>query len=52
MEKLVYLIWDRPSRDPEDLRKQFVEDLGPRIIAAGAAVSKCTWTTATPKCRR
>ena len=36
MEKLVYLIWDRPSRDPEDLRKQFVEDLGPRILAAGA----------------
>ena len=36
MEKLVYLIWDRPSRDPEELRKQFVDDLGPRIIAAGA----------------
>jgi len=36
VEKLVYLIWDRPSRDPEELRKQFVDDLGPRIIAAGA----------------
>jgi hypothetical protein len=36
VEKLVYLIWDRPSRDPEDLRKQFVEDLGPRILASGA----------------
>ena len=36
VEKLVYLIWDRPSRDPEDLRKQFVEDLGPRVLAVGS----------------
>ena len=36
MEKLVYLIWDRPSRDPEDLRRQFLDDLAPRILAAGA----------------
>jgi hypothetical protein len=36
VEKLVYLIWDRPSRDPGELRRQFVDDLGPRMIAAGA----------------
>jgi len=36
VEKLVYLIWDRPSRDPEDLRTQFLADIGPRILANDA----------------
>jgi hypothetical protein len=36
VEKLVYLIWDRPSRDGADLRKQFLDDLAPRIVGAGA----------------
>jgi hypothetical protein len=36
VEKLVYLIWDRPSGDAEEIRQQFVDDLGPRIIALGA----------------
>jgi hypothetical protein len=36
VEKLVYLIWDRPSRDPEALRRQMVDDIGPRLVALGA----------------
>jgi hypothetical protein len=36
MEKLVYLFWDRPSRTPEDVRAQFVDDLAPRILKLGA----------------
>jgi hypothetical protein len=35
MEKLVYLIWDRPSRAPEDVRAQFLDDLAPRLLAVG-----------------
>jgi hypothetical protein len=37
MEKLVYLVWERPSRDRADLRRQFLEDLAPRLLALGAA---------------
>jgi hypothetical protein len=33
MEKLAYLVWDRPSRPPEDVRKQFLEELAPRLLA-------------------
>jgi hypothetical protein len=36
MEKLVYLVWERPSIDPAALRKQYLEDLAPRLLAAGA----------------
>jgi hypothetical protein len=36
MEKLIYLVWERPSRAPEDLRAQFLDDVGPRLLAAGA----------------
>src|SRR5262249_30342884 len=36
VEKLVYLIWERPSRDPEELRRQMVDDIGPRLVALGA----------------
>lgn len=36
MEKLVYLIWDRPSRSPEDVRAQFLDDIAPRLLRAGA----------------
>jgi hypothetical protein len=36
MEKLVYLFWDRPSRDPDDVRRQFLDDLAPRLLALGA----------------
>lgn len=36
MEKLVYLIWDRPSIAPDAMRKQYLEDLAPRLLAAGA----------------
>ncbi|HUI49750.1 MAG TPA: hypothetical protein VL119_13715 [Acidimicrobiia bacterium] len=33
MEKLVYLLWERPSIDPSELRKEFLEDLAPRLLA-------------------
>ncbi len=36
MEKLVYLCWDRPSRSPNDVRAQFLDDLAPRLLALGA----------------
>ena len=34
MEKLVYLVWERPSVDPSALRKQFLDDIAPRLLAA------------------
>ncbi|HWS46400.1 MAG TPA: hypothetical protein VN636_11100 [Acidimicrobiia bacterium] len=37
MEKLVYLVWDRPSRAPRDVRAQFLDDVGPRMLALGPA---------------
>ncbi len=33
MEKLVYLFWERPSRSPDGLRAQFVENLGPQLLS-------------------
>jgi hypothetical protein len=36
MEKLIYLIWERPTRDPADLRAQVLDDVAPRLFAAGA----------------
>jgi hypothetical protein len=33
MEKLVYLVWDRPSRPPEAVRAQMLDDLAPRLLA-------------------
>jgi hypothetical protein len=36
MEKLVYLIWERPSVDPEALRAQLVDKLAPQLLAVGA----------------
>jgi hypothetical protein len=35
LEKLVYLVWDRPSRAPEDVRRQFLDDIGPRLLDLG-----------------
>jgi hypothetical protein len=35
MEKLVYLIWDRPSRDPHELGRTFLDELVPRLLAIG-----------------
>ncbi len=35
MEKLVYLIWERPSRDPHELGGYFLGDLAPRLLALG-----------------
>lgn len=35
MEKLAYLIWDRPSRAPEELRSYSLDDLAPRLLALG-----------------
>jgi len=37
VEKLVYLVWDRPSRAPRDVRAQFLDDVGPRMLALGPA---------------
>jgi hypothetical protein len=33
MEKLVYLVWERPSIDPAALRTRFLADLAPRLLA-------------------
>jgi len=33
MEKLVYLVWERPSIDPAALRARFLDDLAPRLLA-------------------
>jgi hypothetical protein len=33
MEKLVYLVWERPSLDPAALRVRFLDDLAPRLLA-------------------
>ncbi|MDQ1519590.1 MAG: hypothetical protein QOI55_663, partial [Actinomycetota bacterium] len=36
MEKLVYLVWERPSRAPADVRAQLLDDVAPALLAAGA----------------
>src|SRR5215470_8971684 len=36
MEKLVYLVWDRPSTDRAALREEVVERVAPRLLTAGA----------------
>jgi len=33
MEKLIYLVWDRPSRSGADVRAQFLDDIAPRLLA-------------------
>ena len=33
MEKLVYLVWERPSIDPVELRKRFLDDVALRLLA-------------------
>jgi hypothetical protein len=33
MEKLVYLVWERPSIDPVALRMRFLNDLAPHLLA-------------------
>jgi hypothetical protein len=35
VEKLVYLVWDRPSRDAKDVRAQLLDDIAPRLLDAG-----------------
>ena len=37
MEKLVYLVWDRPSVDPAALREQYLEGIAPRLLALDPA---------------
>jgi hypothetical protein len=36
VEKLVYLVWDRPSRDADAVRSQFLDDVAPRLLDLGA----------------
>jgi hypothetical protein len=36
MEKLIYLVWDRPSRPGEEVRAEAVETLAPQLIERGA----------------
>ena len=36
MEKLVYLMWDRPSRAGADVRTQLIDDVAPRLLERGA----------------
>ncbi len=33
MEKVTYLVWERPSRDPDDLQEQLLRDVAPRLLA-------------------
>ena len=33
MEKLVYLVWERPSIEPPALRTRFLDELAPRLLA-------------------
>ena len=33
MEKLIYLVWDRPSLSGADVRTQYLEDLAPKLLA-------------------
>ena len=33
MEKLIYLIWDRPSRSGSDIRAQLVDEIAPKLLA-------------------
>jgi hypothetical protein len=33
MEKLVYLVYERPSVDPAELRTRFLDDVAPRLLA-------------------
>jgi hypothetical protein len=35
MEKLVYLVWDRPSRAGADVRAQFLDDIAPQLLDLG-----------------
>lgn len=35
MEKLIYLVWDRPSRDPGALRRRMLEDVAPGLAGLG-----------------
>src|SRR4051812_38795831 len=35
MEKLVYLLWERPSIDPAALRSRFLDDVAPALLALG-----------------
>ena len=33
MEKLIYLVWDQPSRTGAEMRAQFIDDLAPQLLA-------------------
>jgi hypothetical protein len=33
VEKLVYLVWERPSRSPDDVRAQYLDDVAPQLLA-------------------
>jgi hypothetical protein len=35
MEKLVYLVYERPSVDPAELRKRFLDEVAPQLLALG-----------------
>jgi hypothetical protein len=35
MEKLIYLVWDRPSRAADDVRAQLIDDIAPQLLACG-----------------
>jgi hypothetical protein len=36
VEKVVYLIWDRPSRAGADVRAQLIDEVAPRLLVCGA----------------
>ena len=35
MEKLIYLVWDRPSRTAAEVRAQLIDEIAPQLLACG-----------------
>jgi len=33
MEKLIYLVWDRPSRTGAEVRAQLIDEIAPKLLA-------------------
>ena len=46
VEKLIYLVWDRPSRAGAEVRTQFLDDVAPRLLALRRRAA-CRWTSTT-----
>ena len=47
MEKLIYLVWDRPSRAGRDVRAQLLDDVAPQLLPWPCTSCRSTSTTTT-----